>query len=398
MERIADLLERIPTPVRNGIAGAVLLVFGFSAGLYVSGTGGARAFTGTPVALEPFWKLWDALDERFVGTEGEEPVTDREKLHGAMMGLAASYGDPYTTFLPPEDAKQFSEDIAGAFGGVGMEIGIRDGFITVVAPLKGTPAMQAGVKAGDIVATIDGKPTDGLSVEDAVRMIRGEVGTSVALTLVRDGKPLEISITRATIEVPTLEYEMKDGVFVIHIYSFSATAPNLFRDALRAFSTAGTEDLVIDLRGNPGGYLEGAVDMASFFLPIGTVVVTEDYAGKEENIVHKSYGYDPFRGEADVVILTDRGSASASEILTGALVQNGRATSLGETSFGKGSVQELVDFGADGTLKITVAHWKTPDGSVISGKGLAPTLEVKDETDDQVDDVLKKALEVLKAR
>lgn len=345
-------------------------------------TGVGNAEQPDDVDFSQFWRAWQLLEENYVQTHGTStPPSAQERMWGAIEGLAESYGDPYTVFLPPADAQAFQEDISGSFSGVGMELGIRDKTLTVVAPLKGTPAERAGIRSGDTVLAIDGKPSADMAVEEAVKLIRGPKGTTVTLTIGREGQaqPQEIKIVRETINVPIIQTNKRaDGIFVIELYSFSETSDMLFRAALREFFESGSTKLVLDLRGNPGGYLESAVDMASFFLPIGNAVVTEDYAGKQTNVVHRSYGYNVFANKKlSMVVLINQGSASASEILAGALQQHGVAKLIGERTFGKGSVQQLMSVGGDAQLKITVAKWLTPNGVSIADGGLTPDIVVE---------------------
>ncbi len=326
--------------------------------------------------LTDFWKVWNVLDDRFVQTHGtSSPPTAMEKVWGAMEGLTASYGDPYTVFMRPVEAKIFQEDIAGNFSGVGMEVGVKDKILTVIAPLKGTPAERAGIKSGDQIIMIDEQSTEGMSTDEAVKLIRGEKGTTVTFRIVREGAPLEIAVVRDTINVPTIETSTDQGVFVIAFYSFTANSGSLFSKALGEFRDSGSRMLLIDLRGNPGGYLEAAVSVASHFMADGAIVVTEDYNGNRENIEHRSRGTGGVPAGTKVAILIDGGSASASEILSGALQDAGLATLVGAQSFGKGSVQELVKVG-DASLKVTVARWLTPSGRSISNGGLTPDIKV----------------------
>lgn len=329
----------------------------------------------------PFWKSWKLINEKFVSTSTttDQRVTDQERVWGAISGMVESLGDPYTVFLPPEEARIFESDIAGNFEGVGMEIDSKDGVLTVVAPLKGTPAYRAGIKPGDKLLKIDDKSTERLNTEQAVQLIRGKVGTKVKLSIFREGikEPFDVTLTRAVIDIPTLDYEMRsDGIFVIRLYNFSATSPNLFRAALREFVRTGSHKLILDLRGNPGGYLEAAVDMASWFLPAGEVVVKEEYRDGSEQTLHRSRGYDIFPDSLKMVILIDKGSASASEILAGALSEHGIATLVGNTSFGKGSVQELIKVTPEASLKVTIAQWLTPFDHSISKSGIEPDIKV----------------------
>jgi carboxyl-terminal processing protease len=244
--------------------------------------------------------------------------------------------------------------------------------------MKDTPASRAGIRSGDMILTIDGKDTSAMSVDDAVSAIRGTAGTTVKLELQRgQGKPFDVSVVRENITLPTVDTTLRpDGVFVIHVYTFNALAPDMFRNALRTFANSGSNKLVIDLRGNPGGYLEAAVDMASWFLPVGDVIVTEDYGAKQAPDVERSRGYDVFDGNIKLAVLIDEGSASASEIFAGALHDHGKATLIGEKSFGKGSVQQVFDITNDTSLKITIARWLTPNGISISHEGITPDIVV----------------------
>jgi len=333
--------------------------------------------------MSQFWQAWNLLNQDFVETHASSSIpTNQQKIYGAIAGLAASYGDPYTVFFPPAQADIFNSDVSGSFEGVGMEIdNDASGNIVVVSPLKGSPAEQAGMETGDIITAINGTSTVGMSSDAAVELIRGPKGTTVKLTVLRKGKtaPLIIPVVRDVINVPVINsYKRPDGIFTIELYSFSANSANLFRDALRQFVQSGSHKLILDLRGNPGGYLDAAVQMGSFFLPAGDTIVTEDFQGKQDNIVNRSYGYNVFANDPNfkMAILVDQGSASAAEILSGALQQHGIAKLVGTRTFGKGSVQEVMDLGGGAELKITVARWLTPNGTSISNGGLTPDIAV----------------------
>lgn len=403
-----DDVPQKPTPIlRFAIIGALIFAVGFGSGIFMKGGQNLQAFSlplfgpnGTPqedVDLTTFWKVWNTLDEKFVRNASSTPPTNEELIYGAAKGLADAYGDPYTIFLPPAQAATFAEDISGNFSGVGMEIGMRDGVLTIVAPLKGTPAEAAGLLSGDKIIAIDGKTTEGMGSDVAVTFIRGEEGTTVKFTILRgDSEVLEISVVRATIEIPTIETTHRpDGVFVIALYNFGATSPQLFRDALAEFVEAGTPNLIIDLRGNPGGFLEAAVDMASWFLPEGNIVVREDQGTGSKEKVQRSRGYAAFNEKLKLVVLIDQGSASASEILAGALRDHGAATLVGKKSFGKGSVQELIDITSNTALKVTVARWLTPNGTSISHEGLIPDIEVAYDPSTTKDEQLEAAVTLL---
>lgn len=384
----------------RGVSYALVAMLAFALG-FSMGNGGSTAavvthipFIGdgldatpdTSVDFTDFWKAWNALEENYVITHASSTIpSKKERIFGAISGLASSYGDAYTVFFPPEESKAFAESISGSFAGVGMEIGIKNNVLTVIAPLKGMPAEAAGVKTGDQVIAIDGVSTDGVSVEKAVRQIRGDIGTTVSLTLFRDGEVFEVKIVRDTIQIPETGdgIDADSGVYHIALYEFAANSAGLFNQALDRFKASGADKLVIDLRSNPGGYLDAAVSIASHFLPKGTHIVTEDFDGKEPNNVHTSLGYTGVPVTTKIVVLIDSGSASASEIFAGALQDAKVATIIGTKSFGKGSVQTLMDLG-DGSLKITVARWITPAGHWIMGEGITPDIIVPFTKEDAV--------------
>jgi len=387
----------------------LLIALFFISGVYVGdqnrpeidkvlGISGKETQVATQTDFSPFWKVWNAINEKNP-TAGE--ITDQDRVYGAISGLVGSLNDPYSVFFTPEEAKSFEDEIAGNFDGIGMEVGMKDKVLTVIAPLKDTPAYRANIKSGDKILKIDKTVTSGLGIEEAIRLIRGEKGTAVTLTISREGnkEPKEIRIVRDTITIPTLDTELRaDGIFVIKLYSFSANAANLFRNAMKQFVESGSVRLLLDLRGNPGGYLDSAVDMASWFLKGGKIIVTEDYGNNKAPEIFRSRGYDIFNDKLKFVILIDSGSASASEILAGALQNHGRAKLVGSQSFGKGSVQEVVDITSDTILKITVAKWLTPDGTSISEKGLTPDYPAEitqKDLDAKKDPQMDKAVELL---
>jgi carboxyl-terminal processing protease len=385
----------------------IILFFAF--GIYVGGSNyreidkvlgisGKEPQVATQTDFSPFWKVWNTINEKY---PTPDKITDQERVYGAISGLMSSLNDPYSVFFNPEETKSFEEEITGNFDGIGMEVGMKDGVITVIAPLKDTPAYRANIKSGDKIFKIDKTTTTDLSIEEAIKLIRGPKGTTVTLTIYREGEkqPIEIKIVRDTINIPTLDTEIrKDGIFVIKLYSFSANSANLFRKAMKQFVESKKDKLILDLRGNPGGYLDAAVDMASWFLKSGKVIVTEDYGNKKAPEIFRSKGYNIFTDKLKFMILIDDGSASASEILAGAMQDNNRAKLVGETSFGKGSVQQVIDITPDTILKITVAKWLTPNGNSISEKGLTPDYPVKitqKDLDAKIDPQMNKAVELL---
>ena len=416
MSRMQQGKDRTVLSLKAAILATVLVaVFGFGAGFFAGHSalvqGGVLSDSAPPgVDLGPLWKAWNILDDNFVpdAVSTSTPLAtttaelNQQKVYGMISGLASSLNDPYTFFLPPVQNSQFAEDMSGAFEGVGMEIDVKDGMLTVVSPLKNTPSERAGMKAGDAILKIDGVSTEGMDVTTAVKRIRGPKGTVVALTVFRSGwnDSRIIEITRDVINIPIVNTTAReDGIFVIQVATFTANAPDLFRDALREFVKSGNTKLILDLRGNPGGYLDGAVNMGSWFLPLGAVIVTEDYAGHVPNVVHRSLGYDIFNDNLKMVVLVDKGSASASEILASALRAHGIAKIVGTNTFGKGVVQELFPITDDTSIKVTVARWLTPDGKQIPHDGIVPdvmstTTEelIKEKKDVQ----MEKAVEVVK--
>lgn len=361
-------------------------------------------FASTPqpadeINLDEFWRVWNLLDNKFVSSSSTDPLSVEERVRGAIDGLVDSYGDPYTIFLPPADAEQFEDDISGNFGGVGMEVGIRDDMVTVISPLPDTPAEQSGVLAGDVIVRIDNKATDGMGIDAAVKLIRGEPGTDVVLTVYREGEIefKDITVTRAIIKIPTIETEVVEDVFVIKLYNFNALSEMETQKALREYVSGDHKKLILDLRGNPGGFLQSAVAISSFFLPTGKVVVRESFGDNLPEQIYRSQGRVVGDFNTDnFVVLINGGSASASEILAGALKEHDVATVIGERTFGKGSVQELINLPSRASLKVTVARWLTPEGVSFSEGGLEPGVKISrtpqqviEDADPQLDGALR---------
>jgi len=395
---------KIPTwqlPVLKFISSGLIVVLIFLSGIYIGMTDSffgktlhlssylpmtKAAETKDRVSLDEFWNVWNLLDEKFVSASSSAPISDEEKVRGAIAGLVKAFGDPYTMYFPPSESERFQEDISGNFSGVGMEVGIRHDLITVIAPLPETPAEKAGIISGDVIVSIDGESTENMSVDEAVRRIRGDKGTVVKLSIYRDGetKFREINITRDTIDIPTVKTETVDDVFVISLYSFNAVSDTKMEEAMNQFVASKKNKLVLDLRGNPGGFMQSAVDIASFYLPTGKIVVRERaHEGGEDKVFRtRSRQAGEFTKE-NLVVLVDNGSASASEILAGALHDHGVATIIGIPTFGKGSVQELIDLNNNDSVKITIARWFTPNGVSISNGGLMPDIIIKRSFEDR---------------
>lgn len=324
-------------------------------------------------------EVQDIINKKFISWKSTStPPTIKEQEYAIIKGFVSSYNDPYTMFFPPVEAKTFEESVKGSFGGVGMEVGSREGAITIISPIKDSPAQKIGIKSGDIVMRIDDKDTNDMSVEEAVSLIRGDIDTEVKLTVYRkiENKTLEFKIKRAEIKIPTIDTEIKKGVFVIHLYNFSSDSASQFQDALKKYIESNLTYLIIDLRGNPGGYLESAVNIASFFLPEGMTVVSEKGNKQLGEAVHRSKGFASWQPHIKIAVLVDEGSASASEILAGALKDHKIAKVYGQKSFGKGSVQELVNLSDGSSIKVTVATWYTPNGTSITQSKIVPDVEI----------------------
>lgn len=339
----------------------------------------------------PFWKAWAILDEKFADAD---KTSAQDRMYGAIKGMLASFDDPYTTFFPPSENTVFETEIAGTFSGIGIEMGEKDGVLTVIAPLKDTPAEKAGVESGDKIIAIDDTTTADLSIDKAITLIRGKVGTTVKLTVIRAGvaQPKVISIVRQQIDLPTVKTEKRPDaqVFIIHLYNFSAKSPSVFYDALQEYVASGYPNLILDLRGNPGGYLEAATQIAGWFIPEGKTIVKEIGKTPDDVTAHTSAGPVLFPKKSKLVVLVDKGSASASEILAGALADQNIGIIAGEQTFGKGSVQEVIKVTQDTSLKVTIAKWYTPNGTSISKSGLTPSVKIpfvasKDESDPQLE-------------
>lgn len=346
-----------------------------------------------------FWDVWSRLEDKFV----DRANIDRQKyVYGAIQGAVNSLGDPYTTFFPPVQTKEFQQDIKGSFDGIGAEIGIRKGILTIIAPLKGSPAERAGLKAGDQILKINDSISSDFNLEEAVQHIRGEKGTTVRLLVMRDSftKPKEFSVNRDTIQVVILETDRKpDGIFVIKLHQFTENAGEEFRKAVTEFQRSGSTKLVLDVRSDPGGYLNVAVDIASWFLPAGDIVVHERYANGSQD-EYRSAGFGVLEN-VPTVVLVDGGSASASEILAGALHDQRNIKLIGQKTFGKGSVQEVENLPGGSSLKVTIAKWLTPNNAEINGKGLEPDVKVDlpptEQQDPKKDPTLDKGIEILKS-
>ncbi len=344
-----------------------------------------------------FWEAYNRLKEKFVEPE---KLGGQEMIYGAISGMVKSLGDPYTVFMPPQEAKKFLEDVSGRFEGVGMEIGIRNGNLQVIAPLEGTPAFRAGLRAGDKIIKVDDTLTTDITIDEAVNLIRGPKGMPVTLSILRKDwdSTKDFEIIRDVIKVPSLRWEvLEEDIAYIKIYHFTESATSDFNKIALEVLKSPTKKLILDLRSNPGGYLEVAQNIAGWFLEKGQVVAIEDFGGTKEPKEYKSFGNANLLVYPTVVLI-NQGTASGAEILAGALRDNRGVKIIGETSFGKGSVQQMEKL-IEGSLKITIARWLTPNGEFITDKGLEPdiVIEMTDEDyEEDRDPQLDKALEIVK--
>lgn len=400
-------------------AGAIigLVLFAFYAG-YQKGKFGSvmtdapvspsqAVFRGTDAGRDAsidfslFWKVWNLLEEKYV----EHDSLDAKKLfYGAIDGMLAATGDPYTTFFDPEENKEFKEDLGQKFDGIGAEMQIKEGILTVVAPLEDSPAQKAGILAGDKVLKINGESTENLSLSEAVDKIRGPRGTEVKLSVYHpdDEELRELSVRRDVIVVKSILFEMRDDqIAVLKITRFGDDTVDEFKKVAGEIKQQNARGIILDVRNNPGGYLDAAVELGGYFLPTGSIVVMEEDAAKNRKEL-KTRGNNNIFGDIPVVVLINQGSASASEILAAGLRENRNDVVLvGEKSYGKGSVQELIPTSSTTSVKITIARWLTPDGHQINNVGIEPDEEEKLTREDfeaDRDPQLDRALEVIRKK
>lgn len=345
-----------------------------------------------------FWQVWDKLKEKYVD---KDKLNEKEMFYGAIKGMVAAAGDPYTVFMNPVTAQEFSDDLAGTFEGIGAEIGIKKDILTIIAPLPDMPAEKAGLKAGDKVYAIDGVSTAGIAIDEAVNKIRGPHGTEVTLTISRDGmeKAKDVKIKRDVIIVKSVKTEMrKDNIFVVIITNFNDDTLDLFNKATNEIAAKKPKGIILDLRNNPGGYLDTAVEIASEWVEEG-VIVSEKFS-EEKKDDYLARGRARLK-DYKTIVLVNQGSASASEIVAGALQDSGKAKIVGMQTFGKGSVQTLDEMPDGSSVKITVAKWLTPNGNCINETGIKPDVEIdltEEDYNASKDPQMDKAVEMLNAK
>ncbi len=387
------------------LAGGGLFISGYSLGREVATTPGTPADEAQ--LFQPFWDAYRAVTERYAGG----PVDRQQLVEGAIRGMIAALGDPYSMYLSPDDLRASLEGVNAQFEGVGAQIGTEtasgqattcsplgpDCRLFVVAPIDGSPALRAGIKAGDIIASVDGASLDGLTVDAARDRIRGPDGTLVTLGILRSGTALRIRVTRSVVteQVVTGRDLARRRVGYIRIANFTSDAPATLRSILQADLAKGERKLIVDVRGDPGGYVDAARDIASDFIASGPIFFQEDSSGAriETDATGTGLATDT---SVKVVVLVDGGSASASEIFAGAMQDRGRAQLVGQKTFGKGTMQEWAQLSDGmGGFRLTIAKWLTPDGHWVHQKGIEPDVVVPASTDGQTDPPLARALELL---
>ncbi len=371
---------------------------GFAAGWYLKGASSpTRASVPHDVQerFDIFWQVWGILEDEY---DREGPLDTQKMIYGAIDGMVRSLGDPATAFSEPSETKVLEQDLQGTFFGIGASVDLIAGRLVIVEPLKDSPAAKAGLRPGDVILEVDGRPMEGIDLTEAVALIRGPEGTQVRLLIGREGEaqPFEVVLVRARVELPTISYRMLgDGIAYVRLFEFNGQASLRMKEALRALLAESPRALILDLRGNPGGYLHIAVEVASQFIPRGLIVTEKDHTGKVTE--HKATG-DGLALDLPLVVLVDGGSASAAEIVAGAVQDTGRGVLIGRPTFGKGSVQTTHTFRDGSSLRVTIARWRTPNGRQLDREGLTPDIVVPYDPDQpaDADPVLERALEYLR--
>lgn len=339
-----------------------------------------------------FWQVYDRLNQAFFDRQALKP---QAMIYGAIKGLVTSLGDPYSVFLTPEENKDSKDDLNGSFEGVGIQLGYKnDNQLVVIAPLAGLPAETAGVKAGDLILKIDQKETAGISLPEAVKLIRGPKGSQVKLTLLHqnESQPYEVELTREMILVPSVELKINNQIAHLKLTRFGDRTNQEWDEAVNQIISQKAKGVILDLRDNPGGYLEGSVYIVSEFVNSGVVVKQETANGQKESFSVNRQGK---LLKIPLVVIVNQGSASASEIVAGALWDYNRAKIVGEKTFGKGTIQEAEDLSGGAGLHITTSHWLLPKDESIDKVGLKPDYEVTDDPKTETDEVFEKAMEII---
>ncbi len=383
----------------KNIVGLILISLSFVAGFYyhefIFQEYYKAAYSIDGIDFSLLKKAWDQVSTGYVD---QEKIDKTKMTYGAISGMVNAIGDPYTEFFNPEEAKKLEEDLAGSFEGIGLQLGIKNNQITAISPIKGTPAEKAGLRPGDIILAIDATSTSNLSLDEAVNIIRGPKDTKVVLTISREGTEVkDVEIIRAVIKVPSMDYEIKETasgkIAIITLYQFSDSVYQDFKTASIDILNNNVSGIILDMRSNPGGLVNQATSIAGWFLEKGQLILSEqDKNGEKTELV--SNGPSNF-ASVPLVVLINNGSASASEILAGALKDNRKVPIIGVTSFGKGTVQQIINLDDGSSLKITTAKWYTPSGVRIQDTGIEPDIKVdltQEDYEQNKDPQLEKAL------
>ena len=348
------------------------------------------------IDIDVFEQVWDIIHDDFYD---KSEIDDRALFYGALTGMVDALGDPHSIFLNPELTDDFTQGLEGTFFGIGAEIGRKNDQLVVVAPLADTPAERAGLKPGDWILFIDDIDTTNMSTGEAVYHIRGELGTPVVLTILSPDsvETKEITIVRQKIDVPSVTYRLEDEIAIIEITHFNSDTTDRFTNVAQEVVADNPKGIILDLRNNPGGFLTTSVDITSSWLDEKEPVVRETYSDKRKDKVYKAINTVSL-AHFKTIVLVNEGSASASEILAGALQDYEEATIVGEVTFGKGSVQQLLPLDDDSSIKITVAKWLTPKGRTIEGEGVTPDIEIEltyEDYNNDVDPQMERAKELI---
>ena len=373
---------------------AVIIVINASIGVgIIIGDQGLKSPLASKGDLEfqSITEVWDLLHTEYINAPD---LDDKALITGAIRGMVGALDDPYTEFFDDQETQALSDLLNGSFEGVGIRIDTQGDTLVIIAPLKNSPAQIAGVQPGDVITAVDGQPIEGKNLNVVIASIRGPKGTQVVLTVLRNNQSIDIAITRDVINIPTVEYqELEGNIAHISIFQFLEGSASDFDEAISDAFKAGNDKIILDLRSNPGGFLGSAVSIADRFLPLNSVILVERVKGGE----YKTYTAQtpPTIQDIPVVVLQDKGSASASEILVGALQSNNKIPVVGETSFGKGTVQTINELPGNTSIKYTITEWLTPEQEHIDGVGIIPTVEVQNNPDTETDEQLEKAIEVI---
>lgn len=352
-------------------------------------------FLANDVNFKLYWDVWDTLQRLYF----DRPVGDSTLLYGSLKGMVESLDDPYSAYFNPEETKLFQEDMEGEFEGIGAEVSVKDGLLTIISPIEGSPASSSGLKAGDYIISIDDMDTLGVSLYHSIKMIKGLKGTPVVFDVFREGKKdtFEVTVIRDTINIDSLEWNLhNDDTVLIDINQFSDDTIALFKEPVEYIESNEIKNVIIDLRNNPGGLLPTVVDMLSFWIG-DKVSVKEKTANGYVN--NKKGEYQAVLSNINTVVLVNNGSASASEIFAGALQDYNKAKVIGEKTYGKGTVQSLISLPDKSSLKVTVSQWLTPLGRSIHKEGVTPDviLKISNKDEEEADEIfLNKAVEVLR--